>query len=338
MIVKLLLILLFVCVGAAGVLWLGSVASLDHQYRHTEATMRLPEFSHAAAAQPGILVSRIVTDGWQFRVRSAGFGGTRGNVIMLHGFPETSAMWEVPLRALADAGYQVLAFDQRGYSPGARPVDVDAYAIDELTTDVFTLADAVGFERFHLVGHDWGAGVGWSLVLQSPERVDSWTSLSIPHLLAYGQAMLDDPDQQQRSSYIGFFRTPWIPELLFTFNRLKLLKTAVYGDHGGATLGEYLSVFSEPGALTAALNWYRAGELAAPANQEIDPHIDLPVLFIWGRDDPVVGQASLDAQRPYFTGPYRELALDTGHWLMQTEPETVTGALLSFLDSVDHEP
>jgi pimeloyl-ACP methyl ester carboxylesterase len=337
MIVKVLLVVAMVVAGACFVVWLGAYASLDRDRQHSAATAELPEFSFGAAGQE-ITLWRVSANGMQFRTRTAGFPGSRGNVILLHGFPETSAMWEPMLPALADAGFQVVAFDQRGYSPGARPESVTRYNIEALVSDVFAVADAVGFERFHLVGHDWGAGVGWALALTSPERLESWTSLSIPHLLAYAAAIADDPDQQDRSSYIGFFRTPFLPEILSTFNRLSLLKSAVWADHDETILREYVAVFSEPGALTAALNWYRASGLdLTQAYADLDGHLDLPVTFIWGSSDPVIGSRALDTQRGYFHGPFREVELDTGHWLMQTRPEAVTTAVLSQIMSTPNQ-
>ncbi len=332
MLKKLLLAVLALAVILGAGLWIGSVASLDHDRRHAAATAQLPAFDTAAAASEAPTLSRIAARDMIFRARAAGFGGTSGNVLLLHGFPETSVMYEPLLPVLANAGYQVLAYDQRGYSPGARPADVAAYATSELVADVFAVADAVGFDTFHLVGHDWGAAVGWELVMADAERVQSWTSLSIPHLVAYGEAMQTDPDQQDRSAYIGFFQLPWLPETLLTFNGLNMLRTGVYADHPPSVLAEYLDVFAEPGALRAALNWYRAGGLDQPRGADApDPILKLPVLFVWGTEDPVVGDKALALQRNYFEGPFREVPLETGHWLLQTEPQAVTAAVLQHL-------
>lgn len=339
MIRKLLLTLIFLVIGAAAVLWLGSSLSLDHQYTHTAASARLPEFSPALASSPSATLVQIPANNMTFRARVAGFPGREGNVMLLHGFPETSIMYEETIKTLAAAGYAVVAFDQRGYSPGARPDALSAYAVPELISDVFAVADAVGFANFHLAGHDWGAAVGWLLVMQDDSRINSWAALSIPHLIAYAEAMAADPDQQQRSSYINFFRTPVVPEVLFTFNNLQLLRSSVYAEHPDAVVAEYEKVFAEPGALTAALNWYRAGDFRSQDSGALfAPEISIPTLFIWGAEDPVVGQAALEMQQPYFIGPYREVELDTGHWLTQTRDTAVNAALLSHLQSVAGRP
>jgi len=321
---KILIGVLVLIVGAAGVLWLGAAASLDWDRQHTATTAALPELK---AASHGLV--RINAGDHTFRARVAGLGGERGNLIALHGFPESSAMWIPLLDEAAAAGYQVVAFDQRGYSPGARPDEVTEYSVDKLGSDVLAVADAMDFETFHLVGHDWGSGVGWNLVLTQPERILTWTSLSIPHIAAFGAAIADDPDQQQRSSYMLVFRTPWLAEQLFAFNGLNLMRSVLYAEHHEEQTEEYLALFSEPGAITAALNWYRAANPAELSSLKVTR----PVLFIWGNQDPAVGRASVEGQRQYLPDDYREIELDAGHWLMETHAELVVPAVLTHLEN-----
>ncbi|MEE8580342.1 MAG: alpha/beta hydrolase [Myxococcota bacterium] len=321
------LLALGVLVVAAGlVLWLGALASLDWERKHREATRQLPAFH--PVADP--MLVRIAAGEQHFRARIAGFGGKRGNLVLLHGFPETSAMWIPLIEAAAAKGYQVVAFDQRGYSPGARPLGAGAYGLDELIGDVFDVADAVGFDRFHLVGHDWGAVVGWMLVIQRPERVRSWTSLSIPHLLAFLNAIRNDAEQRRRSRYVLLFRLPWLPEQLFSFNDFALLRSVLFTDHSPALVEEYLRVLGEPGAMTAAFNWYRAQP--PPDAETLDPELDLPVLYVWGNQDPAVARAGVEDQRQYLKGAFMEVELDTGHWLMETETAAVVAAVVQHLD------
>ncbi len=338
MIRKLIIVSLFLISGTIGVLWIGAVTSLDHNRQHTSVTAALPEFDALAAKQPTARLFQLEANGYVFRTRAAGFPGRAGNVILLHGFPETSIMFDDTMTTLAAAGYAVVAFDQRGYSPGARPEAVSDYSVDRLVSDVRAVARAVGFDHYHLVGHDWGAAVGWTLVMEDAQDVDSWSALSIPHLKAYREAMRSDPDQQQRSSYISFFRLPWLPETLFSFNRLNLLVTSVYADHEARIMDEYLQVLAEPGALTAALNWYRAGDLTAETDDsaaQLEPKIDIPVLLVWGTEDPVVGQRALAAQQQYLLGDYREVALDTGHWLLQTRSAATIAAIVNHISTVE---
>ena len=127
-------------------------------------------------------------------------------VVLLHGFPETSLSWSAVAPVLADAGYRVIAVDQRGYSPEARPTAVADYAMDLLVGDVLGLADALDLDTFHLVGHDWGAAVGWAVAAHHGDRLRTLTAVSVPHLAAYNAALSGNSDQQQRSSYIGLMR------------------------------------------------------------------------------------------------------------------------------------
>ena len=160
------------------------------------------------------------------------------------------------MERLQAAGYRCLAPDQRGYSPGARPEGVESYRLPQLVSDIAAIADAWGAPRFHLVGHDWGAGVGWAFVAAHPGRVLSWTALSVPHPAAFGAAIRDDPDQQQRSQYIGVFQQPGVAEAMLSANDFGPLK-AIWNESSPGEVAEYVAVLSQPGALTAALNWYR---------------------------------------------------------------------------------
>jgi pimeloyl-ACP methyl ester carboxylesterase len=297
--------------------------SLDREQRHRRATQALPSFTAFGETTQ----VRIAARGMEFRARIAGSSGP--GVILLHGFPTTSAMYEPLVAAAAAAGHRVVAFDQRGYSPGARPESVTDYAIPELTADVLAIADAVGFDRFHLVGHDWGSAIGWAVVLRHPERVLSWTGLSIAHPIAFRDALRQDPDQQRRSSYFRLFVTPWLPETLLTVNGLRGLK-GIYASMRESERDEYLRVFAEPGTLTAALNWYRSalgsGELPIT---DVPSDVLRPTLFIWGNRDEAVGRSAVDAQRAYMKAPYEVIELDAGHWLMEEHGERVIPEILA---------
>lgn len=123
--------------------------------------------------------------------------------LLLHGLPECAEQWEHQLAALARAGYRAVAFDQRGYSPGVRPAGVGGYGPEELIGDVLAVADALGWPRFDLVGHDWGSAVAWMTAAADPGRLRSLTAVSTPHGAALVQALRDDPDQRRRSAYFG---------------------------------------------------------------------------------------------------------------------------------------
>src|SRR3954469_15289780 len=128
-------------------------------------------------------------------------------VLLLHGFPQTSWSWRSQLEALGAAGYRAVAPDQRGYSPGARPTEVEAYAVDHLVGDVVGIADALGVERFHLVGHDWGAAVAWVTAAYHPERLLTLTSVATPHLTPFSRSIREG-EQQAKSAYMAQLRDP----------------------------------------------------------------------------------------------------------------------------------
>ena len=268
-----------------------------------------------------------------FRFRESGPpGGTP--VLLLHGFPETSAMWEPALVALGEAGYHAVAPDQRGYSPGARPDAVDAYAPDELIGDVGRFLTAAG-GPVHLVGHDWGAGVAWGVAMSHPEWLRSLTVLSVPHLVAFRNAFHNDPEQRSKSSYFELFRQPGVAEAAFAASDHALL-LSLWMTHDGRPfdqelLDEYVPVFTK-GGLTPALNWYRAMHLGHTPD---DPRVALPTLHLWGRDDPALGRSATEATAQFMTGPYKLVEMDAGHWLVQDDPATVTREILAHIRSVD---
>ena len=309
--------------------WVGGQMSMDRSYTHSKRTAELPIFG--IGSDQGLV--QISTERGDFRARAAGFEGQEKKplVLLLHGFPVTSAMWLDLIPVLAEAGYRVVAFDQRGYSPQTRPAAIDQYVVSEMVNDVFAVANAIGGERFHLAGHDWGAVVGWGVVLAQPDRVLSWTPLSIAHPAAFGAALQNDADQQSRSSYFTLFVTPGVPETLFTFNDLWLLKST-YGDMRAEKVDEYVSVFSEPGALTAGLNWYRAsfgGDSVGTEVQEND--VRVPTLFIWGNQDEAVGRLGTELMSEYMKGPYSIIELNAGHWLLSETPEQVITPIVSHI-------
>lgn len=277
-----------------------------------------------------VTLCELAANGMRFRCREVGRGGVP--VMLLHGFPETSCMWEPLLERLAMEGFHAVAPDQRGYSPGARPRGAEHYSYAALAADVFALADALGWQRFHLIGHDWGAGAGWAALAVNPARIASWSALSVPHLAAFGQVIRNDPDQGQRSEYMRFFLEPGAAEQAFAADDFAMLRQVWAEHHDAALQAEYLSVLSEPGALGAALDWYRGTRGMDPDDSEVrfDP-VATPTLFLWGNRDVAIGRAAVDAAARWMVGSYRFVELDAGHWLMQEAPDAVIDAILGHL-------
>jgi pimeloyl-ACP methyl ester carboxylesterase len=249
-------------------------------------------------------------------------------VLLLHGFPQTSFSWRNQLDALGAAGYRAVAPDQRGYSPGARPADVGEYRVERLVGDVLGFADALGVERFHLVGHDWGGAVAWQVAGRHPERLRTLTSLSTPHPAAFRRS-IQDGEQRDKSSYMLFFRSPEA-EPFFLDNDAAGLR-ALYTASGLAddAVEEYVRVLTQPGAMTAALNWYRAAD---PGLVEGLGPITTPTMYVWSTYDPALGRDAAEGTAAHVEGPYRfEVLEGVGHWIAEETPDALNTLLLDHL-------
>ena len=314
-----------VLVGVPALMWISAQATLDRSLAHTRGSQNLPVFGEERAAE----VVQIPLGELSFRARIAGFEHEGPGLILLHGFPETSIMWEPLIARAAEAGFRVVAFDQRGYSPGARPDRIEDYEISNLIQDLMGIADAVGFERFHLVGHDWGSIVGWAAAAGAPDRVLSWASLSIPH----PGAIRDPAVPPSMPGYVRVFRVPGLAETLLGFGGRWMLQSQLYASMPASHRAEYDAVFGEPGALRAALNWYRAAPSDGPAQLLGEP-LEQPVFYIYGkRDMPVFVAPEVQARMPGFVrGPFESVALDAGHWLIQEEETPVVDGVLAHLE------
>ena len=165
-------------------------------------------------------LKKIRVDNLEFDCRIAG-SASNDLVIMMHGFPESSYMWTDLMSHLAEKGFYCVAPDLRGYSRDACPKGKKHYTIDTLSNDILNIAAALHFEKFHLIGHDWGAGIGWNIVYNHPEKIISWTAMSVPHNRAFGKALRTDPIQKKKSRYIGFFLLPYLPEIIIRLNDFK---------------------------------------------------------------------------------------------------------------------
>ena len=300
-------------------LWLGPAGP-----SHAEVTKTLPFFN---PAREGLV--RIRAGGMEFRARIAGFANRQGEgVILLHGFAETSIMWEPLMTRLANAGFRVVAFDQRGYSPGARPSGVHAYRNQKMAGDVIAVATAVGFERFHIVGHDFGGAVAWLAADRFPREIMSLTALSMPHPLALADALNDFSSQWLNSSYVPLRWIPLMPELVFGFNQAAHLKAVHWQLQRPEQVAEYAQVFSEFGALRGAFNWYRAFSLQP---HDFSSTIKQPVLFLWGNRDEAFGRSAAEKTANYVEGPFRFHHLTAGHRLMTEIPNFVSNEVVSHL-------
>lgn len=266
-------------------------------------------------------------DGLTFDVSDAGPTEAEA-IVLLHGYPETSASWSAVVPGLTAAGYRALAPDQRGYSPGARPAGRRAYVMSELVADVVALADQAGLDRFHVVGHDWGGAVAWALATDHPERLRTLTVLSTPHPVAFARSLVTS-GQALRSWYMGLFQIPRLPEWLTLVDdgRLALssMRRSGLSEERART---YLERLTEPGAATGALNWYRAIPLETAGIREVRP-VAVPTLYVWSTRDVALGRKAADLTARYVSAPYRFEILDgVSHWIPEEAPDAVVRLVL----------
>jgi pimeloyl-ACP methyl ester carboxylesterase len=244
--------------------------------------------------------------------------------LLLHGFPQSSWCWRSVWPALASVGLRVVAPDQRGYSPGARPTDVQDYRMAALVTDAVAVLDELGAERAHVVGHDWGAAVAWQLAARHPDRVRTLTAVSVPHPAAFAAALRADPDQRARSRYMKEWQDPSTEATLLD-GRL----AALLGHEPAVDVEHYLRALREPGALTAALSWYRA---QSAADLEGLGPVLAPTLHVWSDADPALGPSATYGTAQHVAGPYRlEVLEGVGHWVPEVAADRLSALLVQHL-------
>jgi pimeloyl-ACP methyl ester carboxylesterase len=272
----------------------------------------------------------FATGGLTFAVTEVPAAEGSGQIaILLHGFPQDRHCWDVVAAALAAAGYRVLAPDQRGYSPGARPAGRSAYSLARLAGDVLALADAADADRFHLVGHDLGASVAWYLAAHHPDRLRSLTCLSVPHPRALLRSLFTS-GQAVRSTYLAAFALPALPEFAFARlgqQRLRTLLRRTGLDVHRAS--RYAARAADPAAIAGPLAWYRA--IPLNLRSRTGP-IDVPTLFVWSDRDRFVTRAAAERCGRYVRGPFHFAVLSgVSHWLPEEAPERVAALLLRHL-------
>jgi pimeloyl-ACP methyl ester carboxylesterase len=275
------------------------------------------------------------------------FGGPEGAepLIFLHGFPESHRTWRHQLANLA-ADYRVVAPDQRGFGGSDKPEGVEPYKTDRIVEDLIALADALGLGGFTLVGHDWGGAAAWLAALRHPDRVKRLVIVNAPHPLIFQKSMFDDEAQRAASQYIRAFRNPGIEAAIKAMGLDAFLEKS-FGGHvdlrliSAAERQAYLDDWSQPGALTAMLNWYRASNIDVPEMDDKGhkplwthapfPKLRMPVLVVWGMKD----KALLPIQLDGLDGLVEDLRIvrepQAGHFIPWEKPETVTAAIREFL-------
>jgi pimeloyl-ACP methyl ester carboxylesterase len=272
-------------------------------------------------------VEHFTRNGLTFDVTDAGAPEAEA-VVLLHGYPQSSASWRSISPGLVAAGYRVLAPDQRGYSPRARPLGRRAYVMTELVGDVLALADQAGVERFHLVGHDWGGAVAWALATDHADRLRTVTVLSTPHPGAFLRSAVTS-GQAFRSWYMALFQIPRLPEWLTLAGDGRVALSAMRRSGLSEDRArDYLAAMREPGALTGALNWYRALPYEATAIRDAKP-VTVPTLYVWSTGDVALGRKAAELTARFVSGPYRlEILEGVSHWIPEEAPDAVVRLVL----------
>ena len=266
-------------------------------------------------------------------------------VILLHGFPESHRTWrEVAPRLEAD--FHLIMPDQRGFAGSDRPQEVDAYEADLLVDDIFALADALSIERFALVGHDWGGAISWTAALRDGGRLTRLAIINAPHPVIFQKSLIDNAEQRAASQYIGAFRSPMFEKAAEAMGYDALFEKS-FSRHVDLSIipeaekQQYIAEWSQPGGLTAMLNWYRASKVKVPPPGVTlplpqwvlgaFPKVEIPTLVIWGMQD----KALLPVQLEGLDRLVADLEIirlpHAGHFAPWESPDEVVAALRPFL-------
>ena len=258
--------------------------------------------------------------------------GTGPAVLLLHGFPDSRFLWRYQLPVLAAAGFRVIAPDLRGFGEAPRPTEVRAYRRPFIVADILGILDALGLKRPHLVGHDWGAALTWHLAGSYPDKFDRVVVLSVGAPTSPGW---DTIEQREKSWYFDFFIKAGIAEKELKADNWKLFRE---WSRGQGDQERYVRDLARPGALTAALNWYRAAFTPLPPHEAPLPQlpswdrIRTPVLAVWSDGDLFLLEPQMALSAGVVEAPWRyERITGAGHWMMLEKPEVLNRLLIDFL-------
>lgn len=255
-------------------------------------------------------------------------------IALFHGFPEFWYSWRFQITALAEAGYRVIAPDQRGYNLTEKR---GPYDVENLTQDILHLADALDIERWHIVGHDWGGPPTWAFAARHPERMRKLVTMNAPHPGAYRDALGHYPRQLLKSWYMGFFQIPELPEILLRANGYAAIRRAfseIPPDR--MTLDDvqcYIDAYEQPGALKAMINWYRAlpKQMLSTDTFGRGDHVTVPTCVIWGERDAYLEKGTTDTLHNYVDDIKIHFLPEVSHWVQMHAPDEVNKIMLEFL-------
>jgi pimeloyl-ACP methyl ester carboxylesterase len=269
----------------------------------------------------------------------------KGKLIMfLHGFPEFWYEWK---NQLAEFGrdYQAVAPDMRGYNLSSKPTDVEQYRIKYLIEDVRALAEHLGYKKFILVAHDWGGGVAWPFAIRHPEYLEKLIIINAVHPITFMRELRDNPEQRKASQYILVYRTPKAEEILsrnnYALPASNLLENGLkQGYFTEEDRKAYIEAWSQPGALTGGLNYYRAAHLGSFTSESddslsADPSlftVVVPTLVIWGEKDKWLLTGNLEGLEKYVPNLTIKRIPDGSHWVIHEKPGLINSYIRKFIE------
>ena len=270
----------------------------------------------------------LTVNGLRMQVQSAGEGPA---VVLLHGFPDTHIVWRKQIAPLMAAGYRVLAPDLRGYGGSDAPRAVSAYQLKHVAADVLAMLDQLGIVRARVVGHDWGAAIGWMLCMGAPERIEQYVALSVGHPAAFARAGLM---QMLRSSYMMWFLVPGLAEKSLAAGDFYVMNRFT---SDRAQVGHWKKNLREPGRMTAALNYYRANVPGGIGLAGQSEPVRVPVMGVWSSGDPALVETQMRDSTNYVAEYFRYERIDgADHWLQVTASERLNALLLDFFANGPH--
>ena len=300
---------------------------MRHEIRLLEPDVLLPEslgFRTRYFDLPGL------------RLHAAVAGPEDGrSVILLHGFPEFWAGWLKQIGPLAAAGLRVVVPDQRGYNLSGKPAGIAAYRLDRLAGDVLALMDGLGWKNASVVGHDWGGVVAWAVAALFPERVARLAVLDAPYAPVVFRTLRSHPEQILKSAYMFYFQLPGIPEAAFRRHDWQaavdaMVRTSPAGTFQAQDFERYRTAWSQPGAMSAMLNWYRA-LFRHPAGLPAHPRFEMPVQILWGERDFALGRELAEVSLALCARGELSILKGANHWIQHERAQEVNRRLLDFL-------
>ena len=259
-----------------------------------------------------------------FAVQDEGDGPA---VVLLHGFPDSHALWRHQVPVLVDAGYRVIVPDLRGFGDSSKPEGVDDYGILNIAGDVLGILDSLGVQRAHVVGHDWGAALAWAMGAFVADRVDHLVALSVGHPSAFRDAGYA---QRQKSWYMLLFQFEGIAEQWLSADDFANMRSW----SGHPDMDQVAIDLARPGALTAALNWYRANVHPRTWVEPplVFPQVQAPTMGVWSSGDFALVEAGMTLSQPFVDGSWRYERIEgPGHWMQLEAPDEVSALLIDFL-------